>query len=641
MWKKLCRVNIFVLFLFCIGLIASNAQEVLIPDAQLRALIRETLGLSDDTVLTKLSLESLTDLDGWEAGVRDLSGLEHATGLKALSLQRNSLSDLSPIAALIQLKYVYLGGNSITDVTPLQGLVNIEVLHLWANQISDYTPLSNLINLRELRIENNPGYDITPLAHLNIEHFYYEAYCVLNRSPIVSRVENRDYPSVFAAWANIINIPTLSHEERLAYHDLYLCCPMLGLRFADTPRGIQLVGNIAEAIKQRDQLRAQNPNLILLVEIEYFSGISADAYPEDWQHWLRDENGERVIDPLWHAGLLDFTQPETQKWVLDRATAVAQCGVYDGIFLDHWNEGARLHGYRSIEAEHAARDAILQGIRAEVSDNFLIMVNTNEAKIPRWATYINGAFMETFGDVEYKQRIDRFEGNGYTHDRLRVIEDTLLWAETHFREPRINGLEGFGISREPPDSPRNEQGMRLFTTLSLTHSDGYVLYNIGNASLQHTHPWRNAYLASTWGHINNLPHVHDHDHYWYAFYDAPLGKPVSDTKAQTYNSIQGLFIREFTNGWAVYNRSGVAQQITLPALATGWHSQVASREHPLADLDGEIYIRVAIPSDVNGDGSVNILDLVSVANAFGETAPDLNNDGVVNILDLVIIANSF
>ena len=35
------------------------------------------------------------------------------------------------------------------------------------------------------------------------------------------------------------------------------------------------------------------------------------------------------------------------------------------------------------------------------------------------------------------------------------------------------------------------------------------------------------------------------------------------------------------------------------------------------------------------------LDLVIVANAFGETDPDLNGDGVVNILDLVAVANAF
>ena len=42
--------------------------------------------------------------------------------------------------------------------------------------------------------------------------------------------------------------------------------------------------------------------------------------------------------------------------------------------------------------------------------------------------------------------------------------------------------------------------------------------------------------------------------------------------------------------------------------------------------------------DVNGDGVINILDLVSVANGFGKTEPDINGDGIVNILDLVMIA---
>ncbi|MDE0636609.1 MAG: dockerin type I domain-containing protein [Candidatus Poribacteria bacterium] len=46
-------------------------------------------------------------------------------------------------------------------------------------------------------------------------------------------------------------------------------------------------------------------------------------------------------------------------------------------------------------------------------------------------------------------------------------------------------------------------------------------------------------------------------------------------------------------------------------------------------------------SDLNADGKVNILDLVRVALAIGETGPDadINGDGVVNILDLVQIAN--
>ena len=57
------------------------------------------------------------------------------------------------------------------------------------------------------------------------------------------------------------------------------------------------------------------------------------------------------------------------------------------------------------------------------------------------------------------------------------------------------------------------------------------------------------------------------------FWDAPLGRPVGE-KGQLYKnkngvSIEGFFIREFTNGWAVYNRSGKEQTIVLPNQATG------------------------------------------------------------------------
>jgi Ca2+-binding EF-hand superfamily protein len=49
--------------------------------------------------------------------------------------------------------------------------------------------------------------------------------------------------------------------------------------------------------------------------------------------------------------------------------------------------------------------------------------------------------------------------------------------------------------------------------------------------------------------------------------------------------------------------------------------------------------------DLNADGTVDILDLVQVANQFGESGEglsgDVNMDGEVDILDLVQVASYF
>ena len=656
----------------------ANAQEEdWMPDPNLRQAVRETQEIPEDVPLTIRGLQKMTGLVVLSSDISNLQGLEHAANLRFLHITHslisdltplknlvslqvlkiwdNEISDIKPLANLTNLEELHLSGNEIMDISPLAGLVNLRRLYLSTNQIKDVTPLSRLVNLQILDLEGNLITDITPLKNLvSLESLNVNAntvdesqllqldlpnigICDLPKFPVKDRIEDRDYPSVFAAWANIINLPTLSASERYARHDLWFGSNELGLNFAITDNGIHLVGNLREAKRQREELLSNNPNMILLVAIPYYG--AGEDYPEDWVSWLRDAQGNRIQAEGWWGYLVDFTLPETQRWTLEHVQAVAKCGLFDGIFLDHWSEGLRLHGYRTSEEEHLARDKILQSIRDAVGEDFLIMVNTNRDKIPRWAEYVNGTFMETLPGITF----GFLQGAGYTRADLLDIEETLMWSEKNFREPRINGLEGWGLFKEPPDSPRNRQWMRLFTTMSLTLSDGYVLYVLGSASFFHEHFWYNSFLPES---HDTHSHVHDHDHYWYAFWDADLGTPVGE-KGQLYRNREGLYIREFTNGWVVYNRSGKEQQIQFSEKVKGAASGLTATAHTIPDLDGEIYLKsesgVETPSmaDVNEDGVVNILDLVVVANAFGETDPDINGDGVVNVLDLVSVANAF
>ena len=523
-----------------------------------------------------------------------------------------------------------MGNNRISDISPLSELTNLTRLGIAHNRIVDFSPLAGLVNLRDLNIYDNLGTDFSPLSGLNLTEFSYDEVCDVEPflPSVRERLENRSFPSVFLAWGGIgdskvTNRPDLSDAEQLARHDLHWTGRQFGLNWDITPTeptyglAVRLAGNLAPAHEERQRRLDQNPNTLFLGQVLIHHHLSMEAYPPDSDFWLRDAQGqvpsvtdaEGYLDPHY---LVDFLKPEVQDLITKRMIAMERCGLYDGVFLDGagGNGGNRFvgrgfHSATNEEITQAMRN-ILSTVRAHTRDDFLIIVNSNDKIVDGYTELVNGTFMETFRD----------HPGGYTRDALYTLESVLTWSEENMRSPQITCLRGEGMSIEPPDGPNNLRWMRVFTTMSLTHSDGYVLYTDG---------------------------IWFHEHLWHDFWDADLGKPIGP-KAQQYQNIEGLFIREFTNGWAVYNRSGQQQTISLPAAATPVSDRgnnSASMPHLLPDLDGEIYLTTRSFADVNGDGKVNILDLVQVANGFGKSTPDPNGDGVVNILDLVFVAQQF
>ena len=675
--KYLNIVRVAILFCAILFLCASLVHAVdWMPDPNLRQAVREELEFPDGILMHKADMTGLYGLV-IEHDVKTLKGLEYAINLEILHLGRceasdltplaelenlrflklfgNPISDISPLAGLIGLQELHLGNSLISDLTPLVNLQNLKVLRLQGNQISDVSPLSGLVGLQELILKGNDISDFTPLVNLtNLQtlHIYpnpipsgnqfigidashlkaAEEYFICEHprpsytASVTERLNNRDYPSVFLTHKRVNYEEDPDPFHQLVHYDFSFMYepfhPLVHPYTSNSPFGgmvrVGAHGTIAHLSHVHSEAIRENPNMIFIVEIAYFDGRFFNL-PEDSPYWFRNPDGTIAHRPgpfdaqgnkKWQdIPLLDFTNPDVIEMIIQHTIAVAKCGLYDGIWLDRWQElegdfRGELSHLVTKEDELNARLQILQGIRANVPDDFLIMVNSR-AELPQSAPYINGVFIEAGAPQSF-----------YTYKDLYHFENIIKWYESNLREPTFTLLWG-QVYHKPPIT---QQTVRQFTTLSLTHSDGYVNVSSG---------------------------APDSRSLWYDFWDAPLGRPVGgdETKGQLYEDREGLFIREFTNGWAVYNRSGTTQEIELPQEVSGWNSGVENqRRHTLADLDGEIYLKSGLETpptaDVNGDGVVNVLDLVLVANALGEAAPDLNGDGTVNILDLVIVANN-
>ena len=143
-----------------------STTTVDIPDANLRAVIANTLGKASGAPITEAEMKTLTRLDAVYKEIRDLTGLEFATNLTSLVLDYNQISEVSPLANLINLTTLSLYYNQISEVSPLANLINLTWLGLSTNQISEVSPLANLINLTTLDLGSNQISEVSPLANL-------------------------------------------------------------------------------------------------------------------------------------------------------------------------------------------------------------------------------------------------------------------------------------------------------------------------------------------------------------------------------------------------------------------------------------------------------------------------------------------
>ncbi len=351
------------------------------------------------------------------------------------------------------------------------------------------------------------------------------------------RIAARTFPSIFQAWNNATPRAPADAAKMQALHDLVFVHPsMVGLRAETSFEGLAFTftpESLAKAKAKRATLLAQNPQLVLLAEVRY-RDAPPGFIPESSAWWKRDDQNKYVIG--WAEGnyrLLDVAHTEWQDQVAKRAQAVMATGVFDGIMLDWW-------------IDDASRLSLIRRVRETIGPEALVLANANDRTIPLTAEYVNGLFMEC-----YRTK---------SPEDWKRISETLRWAESKLRTPRINCLEAWYHK-----SRADMHLMRAVTTLSLTQSDGYCLFSDPN----------------------DLP-TSDHLHDWYDFWDKGLGRSTQPGTTRA----DGAWERAFTNGTVIYNPAGGSNiKVSFPSPHRSKATGLQQTEHTVPSSDGDIFYK--------------------------------------------------
>ena len=418
----------------------------------------------------------------------------------------------------------------------------------------------------------------------------------------------RDYPSIFQAWSRAENLVGLTMAQNIAKHDLaFLPISRLNLKWK-LDDSIQFIGEsstlidingserllAAKALIQ--EIKIENPKTRILIELryrgaKYSSKIDTNNpynnghYHPDSALWPKDQNGLPYFgwgEDLNGNGMyeineiatsiLDFRNDSLIDTVAAKAKALADSGLIDGIMLDWFKPGITSwirdiygnytgqHLYSRLEEEEG-RLRLIREIRRVTPKDFLIIGNGNFEKQDIFAEYLNGSFMELHKDA----------GGDYSQAKLRKMEDSLYYNETHLREPRINGFE-FWRKSYPNEiipilsryTPENLRLMRLGLTLSLTHSNGYYLFADPNQLI-----------------------APDHLHNWYDIYDVDLGTPSQ----KRVKAVNGQSMREYSNGYAVYNSQDAPYTVIFNQPVKDVVTGDVNIIHTVDPTDGAIFLK--------------------------------------------------
>ena len=580
--------------------------------------------ISDITALTQLTKLTLLGLTVNQ--ISDISPLAQLKKLTFLQLERNQVRDITPLAQTESLTKLYLDHNQIRDVTPLAQLTYLEKLSLRGNQIRDVTPLAKLSeSLMELNLRDNRIRDVSPLAGLiyleelklrdNSITDTYPLSALLDENPNleidIEVITEEGGPTITVSTSQLLTATTLNgsvvtltlssgafNHLRSGIRDALTISGITGITYHRTD--IDRVSDTEVRIKLTfDGTIEADTTLTVTVgsgAIKDFTGPAQTAQ-------IPVSASEEIPDT---GGLVASTAFPLTKATLDGSTVILmlQDKSYElGGNFSAADGGVRVTGIAGVTVRGFGLDVFrLSDTKISVRLNF-----DGDFDVDKTLTFLVSP-----------EIIANYNGPSLTAKILVAAGETPITPEIPISAATLKFLPS------PVQSPA--VGEQL--TLSINIADGENV-----AAYQATVQFDDSalrYISSAIG--DYLPAG--------AF---PLPAEASgNTVTLAAVSLTGESAGDGTLATITFEVIAVKEStLTLSGVLLSDSAETASRPQVEAGL---IVEQPQLIEDVNGDGVVNILDLVRVASSFGgsgENGADVNGDGVVNILDLVLVAGAF
>ena len=628
-----------------LGLSANEISDIspLVGLTELRELTLPFNRISDIRPLSQLTELTMLTLDANQ--ISDITPLTQLTQLTLLSLTSNQITDISPLGQLKKLTFLQLGYNQIRDITPLAQAESLTELHLDNNQLRDLSPLATLTRLITLNLSSNQISDVTPLAQLAdslealdlrdnriqdvtpLASLIYLEELSLQDNPITSTLplsalldENPDVDIDIEVVTEEIGVPTLTAAVSTLQPFVTLDGGVVTLTLSsgafefrtDIEDALTIAGITGITFDWTDIDRVSDTEIT--IRLTFTGSINKDSTltftlgPGGIQNY----NGSALTTELPISAPAEITE----ELVVSTPVPLTVADLHGSVVALTLGRNKRYDTNPSF----VSGNVTVAGIE-EVTFRRHNVKRVNDMQVTIQLEF-NGN-IDTDSTLTFSvgaKAIADYDGPALTVELpvpVNATPETITPTETTTTDATV--------SITPSSSASPAVGEQLEISLNITGGEAVAGYQ---ATVQFDETALR-YVSGANG--NFLPAG--------AFFVQPLvaGNLIKLNAASLAGESDG-------NGTlATLTFEVIAVKVSTLTLSDVLLTDKAGKTFAPQIENAEITGSTGLKGDVNGDGTVNIADLVLVAGALGKTGQniaDVNGDGQVNIADLVLVAGA-